>query len=220
MFREMRNVAESGFKYGWRNRTVRLLVLHSFFVWGFFYWAWYAWPPYFLDLFGREDAVWLAGVVAAQFSLAQLAGNAVAGRVARVGRRRTTILLVSCALLSLLMTATGVVQFFWVTVPLFLLGAIAAGVMQPLHQAYLHSSIPTTERATLVSFNSLLANLGSIGGSTGLGYVSQVRSVPAGFIVGGLATFVAIPLLVRLRHLGERGDRIEESAGGLAKAGA
>jgi MFS family permease len=208
---EMGKVGRAGFTYGWRTRAMRLLVLHSFLSWGFFFWAWYAWQPYFLDLLGR-DAIWVAGVIAALFSLAGILGNMLVKRVATPGRRRTTILLVTSAALSASMVATGAIQYFWVTVPVFLLGAVFAGIEQPVRQTYLHYSIPSSERATLVSFDNLIGSLGSIGGTTGLGYLSQERSVPAGFVVGGLATLLALPIFARLRSLNEPADRITAEA--------
>jgi MFS family permease len=204
---EMRKVARVGVTYGWRTPAVRLLVMESFIVMGFFSWAWYAWQPYFLELYG-EDSVWLAGLIAALFALAGIAGNSLVKRLAKPGRRRTTMLLTTGAISSAAMVATGAIQTFWITVPIFLLGAVATGVLQPIRQTYLHASIPTSERATLVSFDSLLGSLGSVGGQTGLGYLSQERSIPAGFVLGGLTTFLALPLFARLRRLDEPADRI------------
>ena len=204
---EMRKVARVGVTYGWRTPAVRLLVMESFIVMGFFSWAWYAWQPYFLELYG-ENSVWLAGLIAALFALAGIAGNSLVKRLAKPGRRRTTMLLTTGAISSAAMVATGAIQVFWITVPIFLLGAVATGVLQPIRQTYLHASIPTSERATLVSFDSLLGSLGSVGGQTGLGYLSQERSIPAGFVLGGLTTFLALPLFARLRRLDEPADRI------------
>jgi MFS family permease len=84
--------------------------------------------------------------------------------------------------------------------------------LAPVRQTYLHHSIPTTERATLVSFDSLMGSLGSVGGQTGLGYLSQERSIPVGFVVGGLATILAIPIFGRLRALNEPADMITAEA--------
>jgi MFS family permease len=204
---EMRKVARSGITYGWRAPAVRLLVMESFLTWGFFAWAWYAWQPYFLELYGK-DAIWLSGVIASLFALAGIAGNALVGRLARPGRRRTTILIGAAAISTAAMVATGVVRSFWVTVPIFLFGAIAGGVLQPVRQTYLHHSIPTSERATLVSFDSLVGSLGSVGGQTGLGYLSQERSISVGFVIGGLTQILALPILGRLRSLDEPADRI------------
>ena len=208
---EMRKVGRAGITYGWREPAVRLLVMQSFLTMGFWSWAWYAWQPYFLQLYG-EDAVWLAGVIAALFSLAGIAGNALVGRLAKPGRRRTTILLWASAVVSATVVATGAIRYFWITVPVFLLGAVAGGVLQPVRQTYLHLSIPTTERATLVSFDALVGSVGSIGGQTGLGYLSQERSIPTGFVVGGLATFLALPIFTRLRARNEPADHITERA--------
>jgi MFS family permease len=208
---EMRKVARAGITFGWREPAVRLLVMQSFVSWGFFAWAWYAWQPYFLDLYG-EDAIWLSGLIASLFALAGIAGNALVGRLAKPGRRRTTILLGTSAITTAAMVATGVVQSFWITVPLFLFGAVAGGVLQPVRQTYLHHSIPSSERATLVSFDSLVGSLGSVGGQTGLGFLSQERSIPAGFVVGGLATILALPIFGRLRSLDGPADRITAEA--------
>ncbi|HEV3475086.1 MAG TPA: MFS transporter [Actinomycetota bacterium] len=208
---EMRKVGRAGLTYGWQKPAVRLLVLQSFLAMGFFSWAWYAWQPYFLELWG-SNAVWLAGVIAALFALAGIAGNALVGRLARPARRRTTILLWATGLLSAATVATGAIRSFWITVPVFLLGAVAGGVLQPVRQTYLHHSIPSSERATLVSFDSLVGNVGSIGGQTGLGYLSQERSIPVGFVVGGLATFLTLPIFGRLRALDEPADRITADA--------
>jgi MFS family permease len=204
---EMRKVGRAGITYGWRAPAVRLLLMESFITWGFFAWAWYAWQPYFLRLYG-SDAIWVSGLIAAVFSLAGIAGNALVGRLATPGRRRTSILLVAGAVTTSTMVATGVIRSFWVTVPVFLLGAVAGGVLQPVRQTYLHRSIPTSERATLVSFDSLVGSLGSVGGQTGLGYLSQERSIPAGFVLGGLATILTLPLYWRLRALDQPADRI------------
>ncbi|MGH3119236.1 MAG: MFS transporter [Gaiellales bacterium] len=204
---EMRKVGRAGITFGWRSPAVRLLVVDSFLTWGFFSWAWYAWQPYFLDLYG-QNAIWLSGVIASLFALAGIVGNKIVARLAAPGRRRTTILLSASAATTATMVGTGVIRSFWITVPIFLLGAVAGGVLGPVRQTYLHKSIPTSERATLVSFDSLMGSLGSVGGQTGLGYLSQERSIPAGFIVGGLATILAIPIFGRLRALDEPADRI------------
>jgi MFS family permease len=202
---EMRKVARAGLTYGWRTPSVRLLVMVSFVQAGFFFWAWYAWQPYFLDLLGR-DLVWVAGVIAALFSLAGILGNTLVGRLVKPGRRRTTILVAGSAVATVCMVGVGSIRVFWVAVPLFLVSAIADGLLMPVRQTYLHAIIPTEERATLVSFDALVASLGAVGGQTGLGYLSRVRSIADGFVLGGLATVFSVPLYVLLRRRGERAD--------------
>jgi MFS family permease len=209
--KEMKKVARAGITYGWRAPGIRLLMMQAFVSFGFFSWAWYAWQPYFLELYG-EDAVWLSGLIAALFSLAGIAGNALVGRLAKPGHRRTSILLGATTAASAAMILTGAIQNFWITVPIFLFGAMAMGLAQPVRQTYLHHSIHSSERATLVSFDSLVGSLGSVGGQTGLGYLSQERSVPAGFVIGGIFTLLEIPIYARLRSLKEPADAVTEDA--------
>jgi MFS family permease len=205
---EMGKVARAGITYGWQRSSVRLLMIVSLVQMGFFSWAWYAWQPYFLNLLGRPGAIWVSGVIAALFSLATIAGNTLVGRVVRPGSRRTTILLATAALMSATMIGVGALREFWVAVPLFLIGAVGMGLAAPVKQTYLHQIIPSEQRATLVSFDSLVGSVGSIGGQAGLGYLSRERSVADGFILGGVATLVAIPAFGRLRSLRESADRV------------
>ena len=206
---EMGKVAQTGITYGWRRPSVRLLVMVSFVQMGFFSWAWYAWQPYFLELLGRPDAVWVSGLIAALFSLATISGNALVGRVVRPGRRRTTFLLTAAATTTSAMVIVGAVRVFRIAVPVFLLSAVVAGLASPVKQAYLHAVIPSGQRATLVSFDSLVGSVGSVGGQAGLGYLSRVGSIGDGFVIGGLAVTLAIPAFARLRRLGERADVVE-----------
>jgi MFS family permease len=204
---EMRKVARAGMTFGWRNPSVRLLVMVSFLDAGFFFWAWYAWQPYFLELLGR-NLIWVAGLIAALFSLAMILGNWLVKRVVKPGTRRTTVLLAGSVVTTSLMVGVGAIQEFWVAVPMFLLAAVAFGLMSPVRQTYLHSIIPTEQRATLVSFDSLVGSVGGVGGQAGLGYLSQARSIPAGFVVGGLFTALAVPAYGKLRARREQADRV------------
>jgi MFS family permease len=204
---EMRKVGSAGLRFGWRSPEVRMLMLVSFVQMGFFSWAWYAWQPYFLDLLG-SNAVWVAGVIAALFSLASILGNTLVGRFERLGGLRTTRLIGASAVLSLSVIITGAVQEFWVAVPVFLLAGVASGVIMPVKQTYLHGVIPSEQRATIVSFDNLLGSAGAIGGQAGLGYLSQTQSIPTAYVTGGLATLVSIPAFLRLRRLRHPADRI------------
>jgi Na+/melibiose symporter-like transporter len=90
--REMKVVARASLEFGWRKRSVRLLIIVGFIQVGFLSWGFYAWQPYFLELIGKE-AVWVAGVYAAMISLATMGGNALVEYFTRFCGRRTTLLL-------------------------------------------------------------------------------------------------------------------------------
>ena len=82
------------------------------------------------------------------------------------------------------------------------------GVTSPVRSAYLHQIVPTEQRATVVSFDSMVSSAGGIGGQIGLGALGEARGVGSAFVVGGVVTAGALPLLARLRRLGGAPDVI------------
>ena len=209
---EMKGVARASLQYGWKKPGMRLLMFVNFIQTGFLFWGFYAWPPYFLDLLGREE-VWVSGVVAALIALATMAGNALVEWFSRFCGKRTTLLLWSAGISALSIAGIGLVNSFWPAVALLLIYMAAQGVSTPVRQAYLHEVIPSEQRAAIVSFDSMAGNSGGVLGQTGLGYLSQASSIAAGYVVGGLATTIALPILFALRRLREPADRIEGQAG-------
>ena len=202
---EMKQIARASVAYGWRQRPVRLLMMFSFVQWSFLTWGFYAWQPYFLDLLGRE-AVWVAGVIAALISLSMIAGNALVNWFSQFCGRRTTLLLWAAGVQTTAAVGVGLAGSFWLATALFLVVTAAMGVTGPVKQAYLHQSIPSEQRATVVSFESMVGSAGGILGQSGLGYLSRARSIADGYVVGGLATLLALPVLAILRGLGDRAD--------------
>jgi MFS family permease len=204
---EMHRVLRASVAFGWRSRSVRLLMFVSLVHGGFLMWAFYAWQPYLLDLLG-EDAVWVAGIIAALVAVSTIAGNALVELFTRFCGRRTSLLLASSVVLAGAAAGVGLADSFWPSLVLFLVAMGAIGVGTPVQQAYLHAVVPSAERATVVSSVSLVASAGGIGGSLGLGYLSRVQSVAAGYITGGLAMLLALPPLRSLRARREPADLI------------
>ena len=211
---EMKLVLRASVTHGWRNRAVRLIMIVSLVQGAFLLWAFYAWQPYFLDLLGN-DSVWVGGIIAALVAGAAIAGNGLVDVVSRFCHKRTTLLLWSCAVLSAASVGVGVVDSFWLAVPLFLVAMGATGVAAPVQQAYLHAVVPSEQRATVISSVSLVESAGGIGGSLGLGYLARAQSVAAGYVTGGLLCLVAVPPLALLRRMRQRADVIVGRRAGL-----
>lgn len=209
---EMRALAQASVEYGWNRRSVRLLILVSFLQTGFLFWGFYAWQPYFLDLLG-QDAVWVMGVMAALTSLATMTGNMIVEWLTRYCGRRTTLLLWASAVGVAATIGVGLTGSFWLAAAFFLIAMLTEGVITPVRRAYIHQVIPSEQRAAIISFDSMIASGGGILGQTGLGYVSRAASIAAGYVIGGIATGLALPLLFTLRRLGEPADLIFGRAG-------
>jgi len=204
---EIAGNARAGVEFGWRQPGLRFLILASTIQTGFFAWAFYAAQPYLLGLLD-SDATWIAGVIAAGVALSTIAGNQVVSLASRHCGRRTTLLLAAGGVEAVAAVAVGLASSFWVALAALLVMTASMGVTSPVHSAYLHQVVSSEQRATVVSFDSMVSNSGGVVGQIGLGAVGQARSVASAFVLGGAATLAALPFLARIRRLGGAADTI------------
>ncbi|HLU10869.1 MAG TPA: MFS transporter, partial [Oceanobacillus sp.] len=195
----------------WHNRPVRLIMITTLFHGLYSIWGFYATQPYFLDLLGQPDAVWVSGVVAALVSLTGIIGGWLVARFMRRFRFRTTILIATAAVYTAATIGVGLASSFWLAVGLFLLGSLVVSIFTPVKQSYIHQIIPSAQRATVISFDSMMSSAGGVVGQTGLGYLSREQGLATGFVAGGIATMLALPFLVALRGTGEKADQIKSN---------
>jgi len=211
---EMKNIVGASIACGWHDRSVRLLMAVSFVQSGFITWGFYAWQPYFLELLGR-DAIWVAGAIAALISLSMIAGNALVYFFSKFCGRRTTLLLWAAGVQTAAAVGVGIVNSFSLAVALFLLVSATMGVTGPVKQAYLHQLIPSQQRATVISFDSMMGSAGGMLGQTGLGYLSRAQSISLGYVIGGLTTLATLPVLFLLRGLRDPADKFVGNKAGM-----
>jgi len=213
--KEMKKVARDSLRYGWNQKSIRLFMVMGLVQMGVAGWVFYAWQPYFLELLGR-DAVWVAGVVAALIALSTIAGNAVVGWLSRFCLKRTTLLLASAALYATAIFSIGLARSFWAAVGLLLLSMFASGIAQPVRQAYFNHLVPSEQRATIISFDAMIASAGGALGQGGLGYLAQVQSISGGYVLSGLITSLALLVVLLLRG---RNDPVDQITAGPGCAG-
>jgi MFS family permease len=224
--REMKRLAKESIEFGWGDRRLRLLIVAAAIQAVLVAWGFHAWQPHFLALLETE-AVWVAGLIAGLVACSTMVGNAIVTRASAICGRRSTLLIASAAVFSMAMVGVGLATSFWVAMPLYLLSMGAMGVFSPVRQAYLHGQTNSANRATVLSFASLVSSGGSMAGQGGLGWVTRNRSLADGYFFGGIVTALAIPVLGALRAAGGYVDQIGGSkdvpaacaARGLASVG-
>jgi Na+/melibiose symporter-like transporter len=215
---EMGRIARDSVTFGWQHRPVRLLILISTVEGVFLIWGFYAWQPYFLELLGR-DAIWVAGVVAALIALSTIVGNVLVEWLTRFCGKRTTLMLAAAVVQAAAIVGVGVVDSFWLAVAFLITATGALGLLGPVRQAFLHSLVPSSHRATVVSFDSMVASGGGVAGQAGLGYLSREQSIASGYVVSGAILGLMVPVAWVLRRLGDPADVIiGDSAGCSAPA--
>ena len=65
--------------------------------------------------------------------------------------------------------------------------------------------------ATIVSFDALMGSAGAIGGQLGMGYISRMMSISVGYITGGLAVFIAVPIIATFRRLEQPAEQLKSA---------
>ena len=210
-------IAKNGIRFGWAHRGLRLVMIAGALQSGFLFWGWYAWQPYFLELLDN-DAVWVAGVVAALLAVAMMVGNSVVEIVTRWCGRRTTLLLWSGVVFAAAMVGVGAADAFLPALALLLVAGIAIGVQAPVRQAFVHAIVPTGQRATVVSFDSMVSGGGGVVAQAGLGAFSERSGYGAGYVLGGAATVLVVPLLWLVRKRSDPEDFFEGTHSGSNSA--
>ena len=155
----------------------------------------------------------MAGVVAGGIAGSMMVGNRLVEVLAKACRKRTTLLVWAVAIQGAVAVGIGFAPSFWVALPLLLVNTGAMGVVEPVRQAYLNQVIPSEERATVLSFNSMAGSLGGVGSQVGLGMISQAFSIATGFVVSGAITLSSLLPLGALRRMREDADVIVDEAG-------
>ena len=204
---EMRRVFVEGMDYGLHHPVVRPVMLASLVSMSFMIFGFYSWQRYFLDLLGR-DLVWVDGLISSLLGLSMIAGNALVGPLGRLVPTRTGLLMVSVVVQAATAMACGLLKDFYVVVGLYLVYGVAIGIAMPVKQAYLNAHIPSAQRATIISLDSMFANLGGVAGQSGWGALARVRSIGQAWAWSGATLLLGLPLYWLARRQDRRLDAI------------
>jgi MFS family permease len=206
----VRTVVRGAVDGGLRNPPVRWLMLASPFTVGVGFYAFYATQPYLLELYGDETAYGIAGLAAALIAGAQIVGGLLVSRVRRLFSRRTHALILGGFLNVVLLVAIGLIQHFAVALVLLALWALIFAFEMPLRQAFINGLIPSEQRATVLSFDSLLGSSGGVVAQPALGRTADVLGYPASYVVSGVVQALAIPFAFLARRENASSDPIDD----------
>ena len=191
----IRNVVRGSLQHGLGNPPVRWLMLAAFFTDGVMIYAFYAAQPYLLQLWGDPNAYGIAGIAAAVFASAQIAGGFLVPVVSRLVRRRTTFLLIGVVGSAAILAAIGSFPRFGPAIALLGMWGLLFATIGPVRQAYLNGLIASEHRATVLSFDSLLGSSGGVVAQPILGRVADVWNYPASYLAGAAIQALAIPFV-------------------------
>jgi MFS family permease len=206
----VRTVLRGSIDGGFRNRPVRWLMLAAPFTAGTGIFVFYASQPYLLQLFGDPKAYSIAGLAAAILAGVQIVAGLVVPWVRRLFGRRTDALLVSSVLGIVILVLLGLQPVFVVALLLLAAWAFNFAVTQPMRQAFMNGLIPSEQRATVLSFDSLMGSTGGVVAQPILGRVADLNGYGVSMVVSAAIEVVALPFVVLARREHASSDPIED----------
>jgi MFS family permease len=206
---EMRRIASASIDYGWRVPAVKWLMVESLFTGGVGIYGFYALQPYLLELYGDPQAYQIAGLVAAIVAGAQIVGGVAAPRIRRLFRRRTSALIATAGASAIALALMGVVESFWPVIGLVVAWGLLFAASTPIRQTYINGLIPSRERATILSFDSLMASTGGVWAQPVLGRAADVWGYAPSYLLGAGISALALPFLALSRRQNAPADTVE-----------
>ena len=208
---EVRNVAAASIEHGWRAPAVKWLMLESLAAGGVGIYAFYALQPYLLELYGDPGAYQIAGLVAAIVAGAQIVGGLVAPRIRRRLERRTSALLLLAVLNVATLALIGLADSFWAVLAIIVVWGLLFSASMPIRRAYLNGLIPSRQRATILSFDSLMSSSGGVWTQPVLGRAADLWGYAPSYLFGAGISALAIPFLALSRRENAPADRLDLS---------
>lgn len=197
---DMKNILSASVNHGLRNPPVRWVMLSAVFASSVGFYAFYALQPYILNLYGDPNAFAVAGFVAAAVAGAQICGGFMAPYIRRAFQRRTSALAFGTIISMGLLILVGLSGMFYVVLGLIILWGLVFAAVTPIRQAYLNGLIPSKQRATVLSFDSLMGSSGGIVIQPALGRAADVWSYGTSFVISGIIGLVSLPFLLLARR--------------------
>ena len=211
-----RAVLKASVDGGLRHPPVRYIMLAAPFTEGVGIYVFYALQPYLLQLFGDPRAYAIAGLAAALVAGADIVGGWMAPRIRKLVKRRTSVLIATNILSALILVVLMFTTVFWLALALLALWAVVASAGTPVRQAYLNDMIASKQRATVLSFDSLMGSAGGVVVQPVLGRTADLYGYPASLAVGGALQLIAAPFILLSRRQRPQADTSSEGSPGAA----
>jgi MFS family permease len=203
---EVRRVLSASFDHGWRNPPVRWLMLAALCAGGVDIFAFYALQPYLLELWGDREAFGIAGLAAAIVAGSEMVAGLIVPYMRRLFPRRTDALIATSSVGIACLALIGATANFWAAIALLVIWGLTFSTGVPVRQAYLNGIIPSQQRATVLSFDNLMASAGGVAAQPALGRAADVWGYPAAYVLSAVIQLAAVPFLVLARRTKARSD--------------
>jgi MFS family permease len=206
---EVKKVLGASIKHGLRNPPVRWLMLAAPFTSGVGFYVFYAMQPYLLELYGDPRAYGIAGLAASIVAGSQIVGGLLVPFIRKRFSKRTSVLILSQVITVVALFAFSMTQSFVFAVAILVIWGLVFAASMPVRQAFINDLIPSKQRATVLSFDSLMGSTGGVVIQPVLGRAADVYSYATSFMVAGIIQIAALPFTYFARKERAKSDQIK-----------
>ena len=207
---EMKGILKASIDNGFRNPPVKWLMISSIFLTGVSFYIFYALQPFLLKLYGDEKAYTIAGLIAAITAVSNIAGGITAPYIKRLFNKRTSALLVGGIFTGVILLLVSLTNSFWIALLLIFLWGLLFAALSPIRQAYINGIIPSNQRATVLSFDSLVGSSGGIVIQPALGKIADIYNYSASYMVAAFIQMGSLPFIYLAKRENAKSDIVEK----------
>lgn len=193
----IKDVATTSVKYGYRHRSIFYLIGFGACLALSFQAFNMQWPIVFS---GYGLSVVQLGYIFNGIALTNFLGGQLAPRFLRLIGQEKRALIWSQAITALGMTIASLMLGYYPVLSGFMLHEIGRGILRPLKQAYLNRRIPSEQRATVLSFDSMISQLGAGLGLIISGLIADKFSISSAWLVSSLLVVASVILFSFLKN--------------------
>lgn len=156
------------------------------------------WQIKFKDDFRMDTAA--LGWIFVGISACVFIGSHISGWFAGMFRSEKGAIVFSQVFVVIGLMSASLFVSFPIVLSGFFIHEIGRGIVAPLVRSYTNNRIPSEQRATIISFKSMMAQIGSVMGLVISGYLAKNYSISTAWIVSAVILVVSIPILLKFKN--------------------
>lgn len=194
----IRKTIADSVSFGYRNKSVWFITLFGMFLAICIQALNMQWPFVFQENYGfsTKDLGWLFVCI----SLSTMLGGKLSKVFSRWIKQEKDALVLSQLITALSIIGASLMGGVIPVMGLFLLHEMGRGMLVPLKQTYLNKRIPSKQRATILSFDSMILKLGSFVGLGASGYLAKGYGISVTWFVSGCLLAIIVFVFFNLKN--------------------
>lgn len=191
---EFKNTIVRSVSHARSNNSVRFLLFSAIFQVFAIQAPNMQWPLRFSELTG--DKKWLPYVYTG-IAVCLFLGYSAAKSLSPKIRNEKSAINVIQLITGIGIASAGLIRFLPAALTIFFVHELARGTLKPVKDAYLNDNIPSSERATLISFEGMSAYIGGAIGLLLSGILAECVSIPFAWLVSGATLGIAAIVVMK-----------------------